>query len=209
VKRLEGSKAVLTAAGMVVLLSGCNMVASLIPPIPANNPLGLNRQSITLTVGPSGLTPQSQGTPISGSLSFTFQDMPSVIDLPIAPNQLNACYDFTVQGPVPQGAPESLTLTDVRLDLTISDEGHNPVQATITAGSVTLTATNGQYTGEGKNLCGTFSNAGELIAIRKDAPEPNRLTGTFQMVMDVGSGTMPQGATLTITFKNGKGTIKF
>jgi len=205
-KRVKASRAVWTAAGMALLLSGCNLIASLIPPIPVDNPLGLNGQSVTLTVGSSGLTPQAQGTPISGDLDFTFGDVLSGVNLPLTPSQLNACYDFTVQGPVPQGAPESLTLTDVRLDLTLSDEGHNPVQATITAGSVTLTAANGQYTGEGKDLCGTFSNAGELIAILKDAPEPNRLTGTFQMVAD---GTLPQGTTLTVTFENGKGTIKF
>lgn len=205
-KGLKTSKAVLATVGVSVLLSGCNMIASLIPPIPVDNPLGLNGQSFTVAVGSSGLTTQAQGTPISGNLDFTFGDVLSGVDLPITPSQLNACYDFTIQGPIPQGAPENLTLTNVQLNLTISDEGHNPAQATITAENVTLIATDGQYTGEGKDLCGTFSNAGELIVILKDPPEPNHLTGTFQMVAD---GALPQGTTLTVTFKNGKGTIKF
>lgn len=189
----------LVLGGVIVgLLAGCGLV----PPIPIDDPLRLNGESVTLSLASGAVSSQAA---MSGSVNATLEDILSGVNIPSTPGSFKACYDFTVTGDVPSGAPTSLKLTNIELNLTLQDATNGSTTIQATADEVTLSVSGGKYTGSGKNLCGNFADVAKVIAILKNPPAPNTLTGTFSLETDA---ALPSGTTLTITFENGKGEIK-
>lgn len=182
---------------VVAILAGCGLV----PPIPVSDPLQLNGKSVTLSLAGGALSSQSA---MSGAVNASVGDVLKDVTIPFTPGSFKVCYDFTVEGTF-SGPSGSVKLSNIELDLTVNDGTNGPASFQASASEVTMTSAGGKYTGSGKGLCGNASDVAKVIAVLKNAPEPNSVTGTFSLETDA---TLPPGTTLKITFENGQGEIK-
>jgi len=121
-------------AATVLILSSFLSSCGLIPPQTIDNPLQLEGQSVTITVGgdaaKGGLEPQADSV---GDLNFRFDDL-SLADLPVSPKQslfslalgttltLQTPTDFTPCGISITGFGMKVTVRDPSGELTLSTE---------------------------------------------------------------------------------------
>jgi len=185
-------KLLIVGGFLALVMAGCN----LIPPITVSDPLALNGKSFDLITSSPAVS--SQATQ-SGSVIASFSDI-DLSNIPLSPSSLNICYDFSISTNV--AFTGSITLSNIKLDVSVNDGTNGPASVIATADNLVLTSNGTVATASGKNLCGKVSDIAKMIAVIKNAPQPNTVRGTFTLDTSI---PLPSGTTLRVAFSNGKG----
>jgi len=187
-------------------LSGCGAVNSLIPEI--DNLVPLSGNSVQATVG-SGRAVISGN--ITKSVSFPDRDLPSASKLKSM--SLRQSLATSVQVTVPNGVslPNTFTLSNITLQITLSDGDRSTSSSATYAGPVTFTRTAGTSTYttattiEVSNISFTSAPFSTVKSIITTAPSPNTATG--KLSFDAESTELPNGSTISFTFGGGKAKV--
>lgn len=203
------------AALGLAFLAGCG----LLPPVTLNNPVGLNGKQVAVEldqeptlmgarlVTANGMTGATGG----GTVQAIFADVGSVgtnpttfdLDLPLAP-------EVTITADT---QPDTVTLSDITFDLSLSDAAHDPVTVSLPySGTVTLTRqADGTYlaatdTSAAWAFAGSLPPATVLSAVDVITQGgENTASATIHFTAD----TLEPGDVINVTFKDTTGTISF
>lgn len=219
-------KSVLLLALTALLAVGLSACGALIPPQHFDNPIGLQGADIsvpvtgsTTTSEPTALIPLATG---SGSTSATFDDI-DLSQVPIGISKYQIALGFEGTATVTSSTlPAKATLTDVSLDITVSDSKNGAVTfPTMTYdGSLTLTKTSGDTyavsgsttidQGEVNQIFTATVASGTLASLLKiieldGTNTPNTAVATLNFETD----DLSAGSNVTLTISAGTGTVYF
>jgi len=205
--------------GVAVLgvgFAGCGLE----PAVTVNNPFGMDAQQVAVSLGATGNllaggTAAEAGVVGTGTLVETFGDIAS---LPATPKgfsfNLPLEAKVTVEGDV---QPDTVVLSDVSLDLSLSDAAHaNPVELSVPLdGTVTLTRQ-----ADGSYLAASTVNPDPATLAFLSVVEPAVLPTVMDLLTQGGENTVRAtvrftasdllaGESVTVTFQGTKGTVSF
>ena len=197
--------------GGSVMLGGCgsvnNAINSIIPDI--NNLVKLDGRSLSATVG-SGRAAISGN--VSASAPFDDTELPQVSALKSMVLRQSLSQSVTISLPSGTAFPTSFALSNITLEILLSD-GTRSAQASATlAGPVTFTrqGTTSTYSAtapvevSGITFQSTnFTSARDIITT---APSPNTASG--KLSFDAESTQLPNGSTIAFTFSGGKAKVQ-
>lgn len=200
----------------LLVLSGCG----LIPPIDlGNDPFGLDGQVVTTTVQPESALAVAATATTPTPVSVEFPN----IDLGRAPRPSQIAADFGIQNvltvSIPGAAttalyPETITLTSVSFEASLSEPGTGPVNVGATlSGSVVFTRgecslTSCQYSAADAELEeATINFSGQAMAIIFGGSEPNTATMSVRLELD-STPELPAGTIISVTLKAGKAVAR-
>jgi|GEM_PF-2072143 len=196
--------------------AGCGLV----PAVTVDNPFGMDAKQIAVSMGATGNlrtggTALGAGVSGTGTLEDTFADIAS---LPATPK----AFDFnlpldakvTVEG---DAQPDTVVLSDVSLDLSLSDAAHTaPLALSVPFdGTVTLTRQ-----ADGSYLAASTVNPDPATLAFLAIVEPTVLPTVIDILTQGGENTvratvhfnasdLNAGETVTVTFQGTKGTVSF
>lgn len=196
----------LVLATVVASLTGCGAINSLIPEIDNLVPLSGNTVQATVGTGRAVISGN-----ITKSVTFPDRDLPSASKLKSM--NLRQTLTGSVQVTVPNGRtlPASFTLSNITLQITLSDGDRSTSSAATYAGPVTFTrqGISQTYTTstviEVSNIGFSGGNFSTVKSIITTAPSPNIASG--KLSFDTDDAQLPNGSTITFTFDGGKAKV--
>lgn len=198
----------LAALGLCALLAACG----LIPDQPVSDPLGLDGRTVSVAVsGDPSLVGQALAPQAVGSATVTagFGDVQS----PIAPARYELDQPMAAGATVTVAsgpAPASIALSDLRLDVTVSDAQGSTTFALTPSADATLTRlSGGSYSVTETSFAVTLSGA-QMSALNPilTGGGPNTVSATLTLTA-TSTPDLPAGSTIALSFGSGSGTIGF